>query len=386
MSDSPEKPKILVIDDEAGPRESLRMVLKKEYEVLLATHVDEGLECCQRENPDAVIMDIRMPGKSGIEGLQELRAVDRQVAVIMLTGFGSLETAQEAIRHGANDYLKKPFDIHEIEETVRRNVQRTQVERRKAKALDELHQLNMSLHEQVALKEQWAVVGEASREFAHDLRNPLTIILGYCELLSDQLKQLHESGNTPAGYETLDYMRTIEENVQRCHELAEQWQKSDKRVHQGLDTVALDELLRDTVKSMEPLAVLGNELVQYEVQAAPVRVQANRLQLLRAIYNILNNALHALPSHGGRIVLRCAVVDGQAVVSIEDNGDGIPAEVLERVFDQGFTTKTPDKGTGLGLYITRKIIQEHGGDVRMESEVGRGTRVRVYLPLAGETR
>jgi len=112
--------KVLVIDDELGPRESLRFLLKNEYRVLCADSVDEGIRLLKAEEPDVVVMDIRMPKKSGIEGLKEIRAVDPYVSVIMLTGYARLETAQEALRQGATDYLKKPFDTHEMQRVVGR--------------------------------------------------------------------------------------------------------------------------------------------------------------------------------------------------------------------------------------------------------------------------
>ena len=116
MPVSTHMPKVLVIDDELGPRESLRILLKMEYEVLVADSVLRGLDLLAKHHPDVVIMDIRMPGMTGIEGLREIRKLDADISVIMLTGFGALETAQEALRLGASDYLKKPFDTKEIME------------------------------------------------------------------------------------------------------------------------------------------------------------------------------------------------------------------------------------------------------------------------------
>ena len=121
-------PRVLVIDDEMGPRESLRILLKLECEVMCASSVNEGLRLFSEKTPDLVIMDIRMPDHSGIDGLREIRKLDPQVSVIMLTGYGTLETAQEALRLGANDYLKKPFDTGDIFRIVRQNIKRTRHE------------------------------------------------------------------------------------------------------------------------------------------------------------------------------------------------------------------------------------------------------------------
>src|SRR6266478_9857255 len=111
-----ELPQILIIDDEMGPRESLRMLLKPNYQVHTADNVELGLQLLQEKAPDAIVMDIRMPGINGIDGLRQIREIDPHLSVIMLTGFGALETAKEALRLGANDYIAKPFDAHEMQQ------------------------------------------------------------------------------------------------------------------------------------------------------------------------------------------------------------------------------------------------------------------------------
>src|SRR5438270_11268374 len=129
MTAATELPQILVIDDEMGPRESLRMLLKPNYQVHTADNVELGLQLLQEKAPDAIVMDIRMPGTNGIDGLRKIREIDPYLSVIMLTGFGALETAQEALRLGANDYINKPFDAAKMREVISRNVQRTITQR-----------------------------------------------------------------------------------------------------------------------------------------------------------------------------------------------------------------------------------------------------------------
>ena len=114
MTAATDQPHVLVIDDEIGPRESLRMLLKPTYRVHTADCVEAGLKLLKEKQPDTIVMDIRMPGMTGIEGLRKIREIDPHLSVIMLTGFGALDTAKEALRLGANDYISKPFEVAEL--------------------------------------------------------------------------------------------------------------------------------------------------------------------------------------------------------------------------------------------------------------------------------
>src|ERR1700710_2801486 len=189
MTLSPDLPKVLVIDDEIGPRESLRMLLKPNYQVHTADSVEAGIRLLREKHPDAVITDIRMPGTNGIDGLRRIREIDPHVAVIMLTGFGALETAKEALRLGANDYISKPFDATEMRDIIGRNVERTRVHRASENASSEIKELTGRLLKELAQKERLASLGQASAEFVHDLGNPLTIVWGYVQLLAKKLAQ-----------------------------------------------------------------------------------------------------------------------------------------------------------------------------------------------------
>src|ERR1700758_3854642 len=139
---SQQTPQVLVIDDEMGPRESLRMLLKPDYHVDTADCVEAGIKLLKEKQPDTIVMDIRMPGMTGIEGLRKIREIDPHLSVIMLTGFGALDTAKEALRLGANDYISKPFDAGEMREVIGRNVERTRVHRASENASTEIKELN----------------------------------------------------------------------------------------------------------------------------------------------------------------------------------------------------------------------------------------------------
>ena len=112
------KNKILVIDDEIGPRESLRILFKDNYEVTVANNGEEGIQVIKKDPPDLVILDLKMPGMDGIEVLQKIKAINPKAKVIILTGYGSPEMTQQAQRLGAILCLNKPFDIFEIRQLV----------------------------------------------------------------------------------------------------------------------------------------------------------------------------------------------------------------------------------------------------------------------------
>jgi len=373
------KPVILVIDDEKGPRESMRILLKNRYEVLCADSVDIGLQMLRDTGPDVVVMDIKMPGKSGLEGLAELRAIDQQVCVIMLTGFGTLESAQEAMRLGANDYIRKPFDAREMEEVIERNVQRTRMQRTHANAEKELTKLNGQLLEELDRKENMAALGEKSAELVHDLRNPLTVVMGYVELISDDLKKA-EGNLGPRWQDTESYLEMIQKSVNRCKELADMWLSLGKRDLQRMKPIHLRQLVEDVVQSLSPVANTHGVRIEFEAEQMHDEIQVDTIQMLRALHNVLTNAIEAVSTKHGVIRVLCRRHGREAEIRVEDNGCGMSPEQAHRVFEPYYTTKELT-GTGLGLFITKKVIESHHGTIELESEPDVGTAISIRLPL-----
>src|ERR1700710_2135717 len=253
MTLSPDLPKVLVIDDEIGPRESLRMLLKPNYQVHTADSVEAGIRLLREKHPDAVITDIRMPGASGIDGLRRIREIDPHVAVIMLTGFGALETAQEALRLGANDYINKPFDAREMREVIGRNVERTRLHRTGMNAAEEIKELNNRLLKELAQKERLASLGQASAEFVHDLGNPLTIVWGYVQLLAKKLEQ-SEKGQPSENATSAKELNIIEQNVRLCRELLTMWQSYGSVEAAPHKPISVSAIVREVVKSVTAMA------------------------------------------------------------------------------------------------------------------------------------
>src|SRR3982075_948887 len=379
MTVATELPQILVIDDEMGPRESLRMLLKPNYQVHTADNVEAGLRILREKKPDAVISDIRMPGTSGIDGLRKIREIDPHVAVIMLTGFGALETAKEALRLGANDYISKPFDAREMREVIGRNVERTRVQRTGVNAATEIKELNNRLMKELAQKERLASLGQASAEFVHDLGNPLTIVWGYVQLLA---KKIDKSENGAQNASNIKELHIIEQNVRLCRELLTMWQSYGSVQASAHKEISVSAIVREVVKAVEAMAAQSNVKLQSDVCKGPCMLFGDAVQIKRAIQNVVINAIQAAAEKKGKVTIACAQRDFYVDIRVDDNGSGIAPAHMNKIFDPYFTTKQGKSGTGLGLYITKKVVEDHNGSIKVDSTPQAGTTFTVRLPLS----
>ncbi len=379
MTTETKRDKVLVIDDELGPRESLRFLLKEEFTVRCESSVDKGVVALREMHPDVVVMDIKMPGKTGIDGLKEIRAVDANVSVIMLTGFGTLETAQEAIRHGANDYVKKPFDAREMREFVRKYTARTTLARQRATVIEELSVLNRDLQRELDAKEHMASLGQASREFVHDILNPLSVVCGYVQLLMEQFENSAGLPGEPAS-EAREYLARMDRSVRRCQEMAKLWSSLGKPEDARLDVCRMDDILDEVCDNCAAMAEQAGGRIERSAVVDACVVRGDSLQLFRAIQNLIGNAIQALPPAHGCVHVSCAPDGDRVVVRIKDNGCGIPLDRIDSVFDPYYTTKQGAGGMGLGLFITRKVAELHGGAVSLANSPDGGAVATLALP------
>jgi len=373
-------PQVLVIDDEMGPRESLRMLLKPIYQVHTADSVEIGLKLLNEKKPDAIVMDIRMPGITGIEGLRRIRQIDPHLSVIMLTGFGALETAKEALRLGANDYISKPFDAREMREVIGRNVERTRLHRTSESAAAEIKELNNRLLQELAQKERLASLGQASAEFVHDIGNPLTIVWGYVQLLAKKLEE-SEPTDDPNAVSSSKELEIIEQNVRLCRDLLTMWQSYGSVEATPHNLISISDIVREVVAGVGAMAKETPVELKCDVTEDPCSLMGDAVQITRAIQNVIINAIQASGDRKGTVEVSCIRKDFYVDVRIADTGQGISPEQIARIFDPYFTTKQGKSGTGLGLFITRKVVDDHNGSIKVDSTPGIGTTITIRLPL-----
>jgi signal transduction histidine kinase len=363
-----EKAWVLVVDDEYGPRESIAFSLSSDFEVDTAGRAAEALAKIAQRPYAAIVLDIRMPEMDGIRALQEIRKIDPHVSVIMLTGYGTLQTAQDAMLGGANQYLRKPPDIPELIEAVKKQSAATRLRRAQALSVREAQDMNVALKREIEQNEPHIWQARASVELVHDLNNPLTVVIGYAALLAEEIQPLMAS-DPELAKKVIEYAAMVEKAAEYCHHLSENWRMASKQVPEfsRVDLVAVAHEVRRVI-------FFGNAAIEFTGQGSAM-IRGSKFELMRVFQNLFKNALEAGAT---RLTVNFATKANTKEVTITDNGPGMDPDHVKRAMHGGFSSKA--SGTGLGLSICRHLIGSHGGTVSLDSKIGAGTTVRLVLP------
>ena len=222
------KASVLVVDDEYGPRESVAFILSTDFKVETAGSAAEALAKLRGRTFDTILLDIRMPEMDGIRALEEIRKIDPLVSVIMLTGYGTLLTAQQAMVGGANQYLRKPPDVEELIKSARLQVEATRARRHQDRLTQDAQSLNVALKREIEKHEPQIWQGRASVELVHDLNNPLTVVIGYATLLIEEARALALKDPVLA-QKLLDNAVMVEKAAEYCRHLAENCCRAARR-------------------------------------------------------------------------------------------------------------------------------------------------------------
>jgi len=361
---------ILVIDDELGPRESLRMLFKDDYTVITAESGDKGIQELKKHNPDVIILDLKMPNKGGLETLEEIRDIDEKVPVIILTGYGDMDAAKKAIHLGAIEFISKPFDIKEMRKIVKRASEKRLIEKRSERLIADLNILNNNLKERMAQLENMATIGQLSAEIIHDINNLLTIIYGYTQILVKEL----DIQNLPE--RNKKYIEIIEQEINRCRHITRSILELAKAKKTIVDT-DINVIVKKVVELFEHSTLGKNIKFTLQLDKIP-SIKADPYQLHQAIVNIVLNSIQSMEVPGS-ITITTGLSDNNILLSIKDTGKGIPEELIQKITDPFITEK--EGGTGLGLAIASRVIKNHNGKLKINSQPGIGTEVVISLPV-----
>ncbi len=395
------KRKLLVVDDDESVRRSLQLVFGDTYETFLAENAEEALGIISREAVDAAILDIRMAGMSGIELLEKIKRTDPSIEVLMLTGFETMDTVRQAFRFGACDYLSKPFEIEAIRSAVAGAMERRSLSDEIRATHRQMASLQLELQQQTMREEITRKKGEIYASVLHDINGPLTIIAGYVDLINLELERSNQL--EPERVEVVKkHIRLINRQVAQCIEVSRRYLGFLRKRPKDKVSIAINSIFADikTLLKTHP-SCRGHELFVENVPGDPI-VKMNGADLIQVLLNLATNAFEANSNpHSVRIsgeilegpgsvqqtntaTERSIVSDdfekalNVVKISVEDTGGGIPAEILDRIFEPYFTTKEKS-GTGLGLAIVQRLITEAGGAMQVRSIPGTGTTIQLYL-------
>ena len=386
---------ILIVDDEPFNLDLLEQELMDDYEVVQAGDGPEALRQADSRDPDLILLDVQMPGMSGLEVVEKLRQSPEHVTtpVIMLTAHSGLDAQVEGLDAGADDYITKPFEPDDLHARIRSALRIGQLQKDLARERNELEQALKDLQEkesQLVQSEKMAGLGRLVAGIAHELNNPIGFIYANMDHFRRYVGELQEvCGTASLDPQSAERSQKAFDVLGRLVESCSNGSERIKRIVEGLRTFSrLDEAERKAVDLHEgidsTLDLLEHHLKErIEVQKAygdlPL-VECYAGQVNQVFMNLLTNAADAIEGEGQIEIT--TTTDGDTVrVSIRDTGAGIPAENLSSIFDPFFTTKEIGKGTGLGLSISYGIVQKHDGDIEVQSEVGVGTTFSVVLPV-----
>jgi two-component system, NtrC family, sensor kinase len=371
-------PSVLYIDDEPANLIVFEAACGDEFEVLTATSGKEGLELLATHDVGVLLTDQRMPGMTGVEVLEAARAMKPDTVRVLITAYSDINEAVAAInRSHVERYMRKPWQPEELRMAVRDGLG-TYDTRMKLQALER----RMSETERVY------ALGVVASGIAHELRNPLGVMSPSLELARQTLLKLDETLRV-GGHEqlrlpivrVLDHIDLAAQSATQMLEITRGMELSQRRRddEQAADLV---EVVRLTLRMLRSEA-MRRATVKFEPDAQVPFVRGSRTQLGQVVLNLVVNALEAMPrdpTRRGNVLLRVRTETDAVVLTVEDDGPGIAPENLPRIFDPFFSTKSSG-GTGLGLAISKKIVEEAGGRIAVESTPGKGTRFTVRFAL-----
>jgi signal transduction histidine kinase len=403
-----QKPTLLVVDDEEGPRQSLKIVFKDAYNCLLANDAESALEIARKNKINVAVLDILMGGMSGVELLKHLKDIDPTIEVIMLTAYETIETARQALRLGACDYLNKPFDIPTMRTAVARALEKNRIASEIHSTNHKLVQLQQEIHDGKLQEEMTRTKGEIYASVLHDINSPLTVISGFIEIITSSI----ENAASVEG-EKLETIKgdlgKLNSQVTRCFEISQRYLSFLRQGPKNDDHVGVNQILSDLRELLIRHPSARNHQLHIQTLEQDVAAEINGTDFLQILLNLTINALqstdtpHSVEIHSKLLSQQLDLAqfqDGPAerflnranflntppvlCISIRDNGPGILPENMAKLFETKFTTKPTGKGTGLGLHIVKRLVTEAGAGIHVRTTVGQGTEFTIFLQTASQ--
>ncbi|MBU0768022.1 MAG: response regulator, partial [Proteobacteria bacterium] len=347
---------------------------KKGISPMQAENGEKAIAILENHRMDVVVLDVKMPGMDGVEVLGHIKKKYPKTEVIFLTGHAATQDGVEGIKTGAFDYLSKPIEFEHLFGKIKQAYEKIKREEEKLKEAE----FRKYMEEQMMTTERLASLGTLAAGVAHEINNPLAIInesAGWLKLILSK----EEMAGMPRKQDFEKALNKIEKGVERAKRITCQllgFAKKDDSVFAEVDLV---ELVEEAAHLVKREATNKDIQIVHEIAPDTGTIWSDAYQFRQVLINLLTNAIHATDA-GGRITIILEPVGDKVKLTVRDNGRGIPKENMKKIFEPFFSTKPPGEGTGLGLFVTRGIVEKLCGSIEVESRLGDGTRFYVNLP------
>lgn len=369
------RPQVLAVDDEPDMLRFLRSQLEDDYDVIEAVDGDQATVMAAQYLPDAVVCDMMLPEKDGLQVCRDLRAnhTTRGVPFLMLTARADDETKLASLAAGASDFLPKPFSTAELKLRLKNLVDAQRLQKELAR---QNKQLEVTLEElrdaelQLVQAEKMASLGRLSAGIIHEINNPLNFARTGLHILSRHGQNL--PSETREEFE--EVLRDIGEGITRVAGIVGDLRQFSHPDAGALHLVDIELTIDSALRFLAPEWKDGRADIVKEIPDG-FMVPANRNKLVQVLLNLCQNSFDAMRDHppaSGRpsLHIRAWEENGRRRVAVRDNGPGIPEHHLPHIFEPFYTTKEVGKGMGLGLSICYRIIEEAGGRIMVNTQAG----------------
>jgi signal transduction histidine kinase len=371
--------RILIVDDDQEFAESIAdILLPAGYAPVVADRPDSALIALKRYTPAVALIDVRLRGLSGVELLARLKGEQPDLVVVMMTAHADTQTTINALRKGAYDYCDKNCEPDELMAALDRAFERHRLEAENRSAYETLR----------AAKESAEAASRAKTEFlanvSHELRTPLNAIIGFSELM------LNGARGPVGNSDYLGYLKDIfdagTDLLRLINEILDLSKAEAGRLELLEDTVDIANVVRTVARLVSPRVESAGLALETDLPDMPPFVFCDRLKVKQILLNLLSNAIK-FTEQGGKITIAMGVDSERGLfVAVRDSGIGIAPGDLPRVLQPFVQVDSAlnrtHNGTGLGLPLAAAMVELHGGKLVIDSEPGRGTTVKAFLPLA----
>ncbi len=368
--------KILVVDDEPGIRSGVTRILRNfrvdypfmeepiEFEVMEAPTGEAGITIIETNIPDILLLDNKLPGIQGIEVLEYIKKKKKDIIVVMITSYASLELAVKATSDGAYDFIPKPFTPQELKSSIENITKRVFLKKMTNKLQDAGKKIRFTF----------------LSILSHELKAPLNAIEGYLKMTKE--RQL--------GPNLEDYDGIIDRSLDRIRgmrnlilDLLDLTRVESGKAKRNMADVDLLKVARTAIDTMRPYAIQRE--VDIELQGvAPLILQADEEEIEIIFNNLVSNAIK-YNKEGGTVACNIHKNEGCMIIQVEDSGIGMSQNDIEKIFDDFVRIKNEDtkniSGSGLGLSIVKKLVDNYSGKIEVTSAPGQGSIFKVIIPI-----